>query len=86
MNEKNTKYVKLGDVLNVITNYKYPESMFYDIVNLPRENVAPIIYAKWIKYLDYKFEPSGYWMCSNCSKLSQNQTSYCPNCGATMLY
>lgn len=47
-------------------------------------DVAPVVHAKWIESENFD---SGFWICSNCSFVSEaiaapELYNYCPNCGA----
>lgn len=53
---------------------------------LPSADVVPVIHAKWLESVSFE---SGFWVCSNCSFVSEAVAAYklynyCPNCGAKM--
>ena len=69
MNEKTTKYVKLGDVLNVITNYRYTDLMFCDIKRLTAIDAVPVVRCK---------------DCAFSEDYTQNGRLYCDRFGCTV--
>lgn len=65
------------------------EDIFFDLIlDAPKFQTNPIIYAHWI----LEREPSGNPYCYHCSHCDANFNNikikyiskYCPNCGATM--
>lgn len=54
------------------------------------EDVAPVIHAEWKKTSIWKKRLDGLMICvhsvscSNCNTLFDNESNYCPHCGAKM--
>lgn len=59
-------------------------TLYDEMKALPVEDAAPVVHAKWIESVSFE---SGFWVCSNCSFVSEaiaapKLYNYCPNCGA----
>ena len=53
-----------------------------DIVKaIPAADAVEVIHAYWV-WDGYDYEKP--WACSKCRYHSENETNYCPNCGARM--
>lgn len=77
MNEKPTKYLKLGDVLNVITNYRYTDLMFEDIKRLKTVDAVSVIKCKDCVF-SKDYTQDGWIFCRrlNCSMKMYDFCSY----------
>lgn len=54
------------------------------ILAVPAEDVAPVVYAKWIAIGKGRSKHADVFACSVCNKCEPYISSYCPNCGAKM--
>ena len=59
-----------------------------DIVKkAPAAYVAPVKRARWVwesNYRDYDGDICSTYSCSNCEKMTSDESPYCPRCGAKM--
>ena len=53
-----------------------------DIARFPTEDVAPVVHARWISKMHKMWGRCP--TCSHCGRIVQEETNYCPNCGAKM--
>lgn len=66
------------------------DRMHKEIDSIKKEDVAPVIHAKWIDHSEE--DDAGYYKCSNCEEPwvlmegtpDDNKMNYCPTCGAKM--
>lgn len=81
-------YIKRKDALELIESAQAwgwsMNTLHSEIQALPAEDVVPVVHAKWIESVSFE---SGFWVCSNCSFVSEaiaapKLYNYCPNCGA----
>ena len=84
------EYIKREQVLKLLESAQAwswsINTLYGEIQALPAEDVAPVIHAKWLESVSFE---SGFWVCSNCSFVSEAVAApklynYCPNCGAKM--
>lgn len=85
-----SEYIKREQVLKLLESaqaWNWSMNTLYDEIQaLPAEDAAPVIHAKWLESVSFE---SGFWVCSNCSFVSEaiaapKLYNYCPNCGAKM--
>ena len=69
--------------LNKLCKHKhgaYADALTF-VRNAPTIETAPAVYAKWIKITS---RASFDFCCSECGKMSEFNTHFCPHCGANM--
>lgn len=85
-----SEYIKREQVLKLLESaqaWGWSMNTLYDEIQaLPTDDAAPVVHAKWIESVSFE---SGFWVCSNCSFVSEaiaapELYNYCPNCGAKM--
>lgn len=55
-----------------------------EIHYMPSEDVAPVIHAEWLSFLDgERIMPERYYRCSKCGRVERRREPYC-HCGAKM--
>lgn len=55
-----------------------------EIHYMTSEDVAPVIHAEWISFLDGEsIMPERYYRCSKCGRVERRREPYC-HCGAKM--
>lgn len=62
--------------------YLQAAKVLREVSDAPAANVAPVVHAKWISMASMK--PDERERCSNCRRISQRRSEYCPKCGAKM--
>lgn len=59
-------------------------SVFRMIDRQPAADVVPVVYGKWISFLDGDhIMPERYYRCSRCGRVESRRQPYC-HCGAKM--
>ena len=81
-------YIKREQVLKLLESAQAwswsMNTLYEEMQALPVEDAAPVVHAKWIESENFD---SGFWICSNCSFVSEaiaahKLYNYCPVCGA----
>ena len=85
-----SEYIKREDTLKVVSLISGDYATFSEIERLPAADVAPVVHGHW----EVVEEMYGdiHWRCSVCGiewcfiegTPEENETNYCPNCGAKM--
>lgn len=62
------------------------DAAYKELLEAKSAEDAPVVHAKWLESVSFE---SGFWVCSNCSFVSEALVAYklynyCPNCGAKM--
>ena len=77
-----------GDIdMGMVTPHEYrllkdlSERIDRRIQRVPAADVAPVRHGQWI-WDGYIYEAP--WQCSNCGVFHDEDSNYCPNCGADM--
>lgn len=78
-------YIKREAVIDLVTRrYENTEICTHEINSIPSADVAPVIRAKWISFLDGEsIMPERYYRCSKCGRVEKRKEPYC-HCGAKM--
>ncbi len=78
-------YIERDFALDVIkrTSGDYAAA-WAEIAHAPSSDVEPVVHGEWENHFDYKMERSGFYVCTQCIKMSAQKSDYCPNCGAKM--
>ena len=76
------EYIKKSDAINAIKSWASIHPAIDLIKEIPAEDVAPVVHAKWISLIDDG--ESNMLACSLCGELSCCKGNYCPDCGAKM--
>lgn len=87
-----SEYIKREDVLAKAAPWKGSFCNLissWDVVHLPKEDVAPVVHAAWKQVGVWAKTESGLRCqtnleCSRCRFHSKIESKYCPNCGAKM--
>lgn len=79
------EYIKREAVIDLITRrYENPEICTQEINSIPAADVAPVVYARWVSFLDGDhIMPERYYRCSRCGRVESRRQPYC-HCGAKM--
>jgi hypothetical protein len=91
-----TKYIDLEAILHKVKwkshwnglRYEFHKFVYVDdIMNIPFEDVAPVIHGKWEPVVESVWNLTmpvlTGWRCSECGRIEQEKEPYC-NCGAKM--
>lgn len=71
----------------VLSSLAQRQNEILDIVemNVPTEDVAPVIHARWVLYHDETNMTYGSYACTNCKTIQGlSKYRFCPYCGAKM--
>lgn len=61
-----------------------PEEFAEYLYELPATDVAPVVHARWVSFLDGDhIMPERYYRCSRCGRVESRRQPYC-HCGAKM--
>lgn len=78
-------YIERAVVIDLITRrYENPEICTQEINSIPAADVAPVVHARWVSFLDGDhIMPERYYRCSRCGRVESRRQPYC-HCGAKM--
>lgn len=79
------EYIEREAVIDLITRrYENPEICTQEINSIPAADVAPVVHARWVSFLDGDhIMPERYYRCSRCGRVESRRQPYC-HCGAKM--
>lgn len=79
------EYIERAVVIDLITRrYENPEICTSEINSIPAADVAPVVHARWVSFLDGDhIMPERYYRCSRCGRVESRRQPYC-HCGAKM--
>lgn len=69
-----SRYIDRAELFNSLANAKTVEEIFAAIQAAPAADVQEVRHGRW----------ELYDICSVCGAQAEQQTNYCPNCGAEM--
>lgn len=79
------RYIDETNIYNLFNRRGVAQLHVGDIDVLPREDVVPVIHARWSAQV---YDPNELprYKCSNCNEFVQagDDRKYCPSCGARM--
>lgn len=79
----NDKLVRLSDVTAAMNSEGYTKNMrvHKKVLSIPAVDAVEAVNGEWI-WDGYVYDAP--WQCSECRKLNDIASNYCPHCGARM--